>query len=123
MERDAPYGLLPELIKAGLRITYYSGDVDAIVPITGTVRWFDEFRGQFGHAVKRSWRPWITKQKNFQNNQNISGMVWELDSITLATVRGAGHMVPTDKPAEAEEILNVFLDPERGWKYPDYYME
>ena len=49
-------------------------------------------------------------------------MVWEFDAITLATVRGAGHMVPTDKPAEAEEILNVFLDPERGWTYPDYYM-
>ncbi len=50
-------------------------------------------------------------------------MVWELDSLTLATVRGAGHMVPTDKPAEAYEIFSVFLDPEREWKYPDYYIE
>ena len=42
-------------------------------------------------------------------NQEISGMVWELSTMTLATVRGAGHKVPTDKPAEAEEILEVFL--------------
>jgi serine carboxypeptidase-like clade II len=61
MEREASYGYLPELVKSGLRIFYYSGDLDAIVPITGTIHWFDEFRTQFGHAVKRSWRPWITK--------------------------------------------------------------
>jgi hypothetical protein len=30
-------------------------------------------------------------------------------------------MVPSDKPAEAEEILNVFLD-RTAWKYPDYYL-
>jgi serine carboxypeptidase-like clade 2 len=90
------------MVEAGLRIFYYSGDLDAIVPITGTVFWFDQFRTHSGHAVKRSWRPWITRDKSFKNNQNISGMVWELDSLTLATVRGAGHMVPSDKPAEAE---------------------
>ena len=102
MQREDSYGLLPELIKSGIRIFYFSGDLDAIVPITGTVYWFDKFRTEFGQAVRRSWRPWITKDKLFTNNQNISGMVWELDSMTLATVRGAGHMVPSDKPAEAE---------------------
>lgn len=73
---DDSYNLLPELIKNGLRIFYFSGDLDGIVPITGTVFWFDKFRTQFGQAVKRSWRPWITKDKDFPNNQNISGMVW-----------------------------------------------
>ena len=46
-------------------------------------------------AIKKSWRPWVTA------SQNISGMIWELDKMTLATVRGAGHMVPSDKPEEA----------------------
>jgi len=46
-------------------------------------------------SIKHSWRPWVT------GNQNISGMLWELDGMTLATVRGAGHMVPSDKPEEA----------------------
>ncbi len=54
--------------------------------------------------------------------QTTAGMVWELDGMTLATVRGAGHMVPSDKPAEALEILNVFLG-RSSWKYPDYYVD
>lgn len=44
MEKDASYGLLADLAKSGLRIFYYSGDLDAIVPITGTIYWFDLFR-------------------------------------------------------------------------------
>lgn len=64
--------------------------------------------------VKKNWRPWVT------NSQNVSGMVWQLEGMTLATVRGAGHMVPSDKPQEAEEILNVFLG-RKNWNYPDYY--
>lgn len=109
MEREGTIGLLPELIKS-LKIFYYTGDLDGIVPITGTVSWFDRFRLEQGRAVKKSWRPWITQSDKFPMNQNISGMVWELDSLTLATVRGAGHMVPSDKPAEAYEIYSIFLD-------------
>ena len=78
--------------------------------------WFQQYRNQFGAAVKKSWRPWIT------NSQNISGMVWQLQGLTLATVVGAGHMVPSDKPVEAEEILNIFLG-NTEWKQPDYFSE
>lgn len=77
---------------------YFSGDVDAIVPITGTLWWFDKLRTEFKKPIKRHWRPWITPSQD----KNISGMVWELEGITFASVIGAGHMVPTDKPAEAE---------------------
>ena len=30
-------------------------------------------------------------------------------NLTYTTVRGAGHMVPTDKPAAALKIFNKFL--------------
>ncbi len=95
MESRASYSTLPTLAQAGMKIFYFTGDLDAIVPIQGTLYWFDKYRKDYGMTIRRSWRPWVSV------NQNISGMVWELDKMTLATVRGAGHMVPSDKPAEA----------------------
>ncbi len=62
MEREGVAGLLTELTNS-LRIFYYTGDLDAIVPITGTVAWFDRFRIEQGKAVKKSWRPWITQSQ------------------------------------------------------------
>jgi carboxypeptidase C (cathepsin A) len=29
-------------------------------------------------------------------------MLWQLEGLTFASVIGAGHMVPSDKPIEAE---------------------
>ena len=39
MNKNASYHLYPILMKAGYRIWVYSGDVDADVPITGTINW------------------------------------------------------------------------------------
>ena len=64
------YFYLPNLVKAGLKIFYFTGDQDAIVPITGTLFWFDKYRKEFLMPIKKSWRPWVSV------NQNISGMVW-----------------------------------------------
>lgn len=37
-------------------------------------------------------------------------MVWKLTNLTFASVKGAGHLVPKDKPKEAETLLNSFMD-------------
>ncbi len=41
---NASIWIYPTLIKAGLRIWVYSGDVDGAVPITGTLDWLTLFR-------------------------------------------------------------------------------
>lgn len=104
MESKASYSYLFGLWKAGIKIWYYSGDVDAMVPIQGTLWWINKFRQDYGIAVKRTWRPWATPE-----DKKLAGMVWELDGLTFVSVIGAGHMVPGDKPAAAEQMLNVFL--------------
>lgn len=72
VEPLATYYTLTNLVKAGLKIIYYSGDNDAIVPIQGTLYWFQKFRADFGAPIKKSWRPWVAP------DQATSGMLWQI---------------------------------------------
>lgn len=93
MESSATYFDIPSLVKYGLKVHYFSGDFDAMVPIQGTIYWLKQYRSDFGASVKRNWRPW-----SIDGGNTFAGMIWELDGITFWSVAGAGHMVPADKP-------------------------
>ena len=43
--------IYPELMRNNLRIWVYSGDVDADVPITGTISWILRFREEHGLPI------------------------------------------------------------------------
>ena len=58
MDENATYSMYPILMKAGYKIWVYSGDVDADVPITGTLKWLHKLRDDFHVKVKRPWREW-----------------------------------------------------------------
>uniref|UniRef100_A0A0D3ENB9 Carboxypeptidase n=1 Tax=Oryza barthii TaxID=65489 RepID=A0A0D3ENB9_9ORYZ len=99
------FSVLPiysKLIKAGLRIWVYSGDVDGRVPVIGS-RYCVE---ALGLPVKSQWQPW------YLNNQ-VAGRFVEYQGLTMATVRGAGHAVPQDKPEQALVVINSFLSGRR----------
>ncbi|XP_010931783.1 serine carboxypeptidase-like 26 isoform X2 [Elaeis guineensis] len=87
-----------KLVKAGLRIWLYSGDTDGRVPVIGT-RYCVE---ALGLPLKSQWQPW------YHNNQ-VGGRFVEYQGLTMVTVRGAGHLVPLSKPAEALVLINTFL--------------
>uniref|UniRef100_A0ACD5YXR1 Uncharacterized protein n=1 Tax=Avena sativa TaxID=4498 RepID=A0ACD5YXR1_AVESA len=98
---DLVFSVLPiysKLVKAGLRIWVYSGDVDGRVPFIGS-RYCVE---ALGLPVKSHWQPW------YLNNQ-VAGRFVEYEGLTMATVRGAGHAVPQDKPAESLVVISSFL--------------
>ncbi len=44
------------MLKEGIRIWVYSGDVDADVPITGTLQWINRFREEHGLTIQDPWR-------------------------------------------------------------------
>lgn len=50
----------------------------------------------------------ITSQDE-KGQEQIAGFVKDFKNISFMTVKGAGHMVPTDKPVEALEMLKRFL--------------
>jgi serine carboxypeptidase-like clade 2 len=92
-----------------LRVWAYSGDVDAAVPITGTLAWVSMLREELGLPVVEPWREWWVRGAHKHEDQ-VGGMVWQLKSLTFVSVKGAGHFVPRDKPKEAETLINYFLD-------------
>jgi len=85
--------------KTDLSILVYSGDVDAIVPTTGTKLWI----ATLNNPISNPWTPW-----NDIDGQ-VGGYVVEYDRMTFATVRNAGHMVPQTQPSRGLTMFNSFL--------------
>ena len=97
MFEEASEYLYPQLIKAGLRVWVYSGDIDANVPILGTLHWIELMKDLEGLYVMEPWREWWVKGLHKHDDQ-VAGMAWKLKGFTFVSVKGAGHMVPHDKP-------------------------
>lgn len=99
---DSEFSVLPiyrELIAAGLRIWVYSGDVDSVVPVTGTRLSIN----QLSLPITIPWYPW------YVDNQTIGGWTEGYEGLTFATVRGAGHEVPLFQPQRALKIFQSFI--------------
>ncbi|KAG8380476.1 hypothetical protein BUALT_Bualt06G0019300 [Buddleja alternifolia] len=99
--RDSPRSMLPifqQLIAAGLRIWVFSGDADAVLPLTATrysIR-------ALNLRTNTSWYPWYDDQK-------VGGWNQVYEGLTYVTVRGAGHEVPLTRPKLALSLFRHFL--------------
>ncbi|XP_056694814.1 serine carboxypeptidase-like 33 isoform X2 [Spinacia oleracea] len=87
-----------KLIQAGLKIWIYSGDADGRVPVIGTRYWVEAL----GLPIKTDWRSWY-------HQHQVGGRLVEYEGLTMVTVRGAGHLVPLNKPSEALALFHSFL--------------
>ncbi|KAL2512164.1 Serine carboxypeptidase-like 40 [Abeliophyllum distichum] len=84
--KDSPSTMFPiyrRLMASGLRILLFSGDVDAVVSVTGTRYSI----GAMNLKVIKPWRPWL--DETFE----LAGYRVVYDGLTFATVRGAGHQI------------------------------
>ncbi|XP_024014909.1 serine carboxypeptidase-like 27 isoform X2 [Eutrema salsugineum] len=100
--RDSPVSMLPiyrELITAGLKIWVFSGDTDAVVPVTATRYSIDALK----LATITNWYPWYDHGK-------VGGWSQVYKGLTLVTVAGAGHEVPLHRPRQAFILFRSFLE-------------
>uniref|UniRef100_A0A0D9VQL2 Carboxypeptidase n=1 Tax=Leersia perrieri TaxID=77586 RepID=A0A0D9VQL2_9ORYZ len=98
-----PY--IKSLISSGIRIWIFSGDLDAMVPVTATRQSMERLQLK----VTAEWRPWSS------DGDDVAGYVIAYDGVVFATVRGSGHMVPIDQPARALVLFSSFV---RGQPLP-----
>ncbi|GLT70108.1 hypothetical protein SLA2020_422060 [Shorea laevis] len=99
---DSPKSMLPifkELIAAGIRIWVYSGDTDAIVPLTATRYSINALKLK----TLSDWYAWTDDQGE------VGGWSQPYEGLTYATVRGAGHEVPLTQPRRAMVLFRYFL--------------
>jgi len=82
-----------------LRMLIYSGDIDGIVPVTGTRYVLD----YFNLTLSEQWRPWYGYDKQ------VGGWVETYKQLTFATIREAGHMVPYNQPERSHALFSRFL--------------
>ncbi|PON46849.1 Serine carboxypeptidase-like [Parasponia andersonii] len=99
---DSPTTILPiieKLTTSGLSVVLYSGDTDAVVPVTSTRYAISTLN----LPLVSAWRPWYSSNE-------VGGYVAEYKGLTLTTVRGAGHLVPSYQPERALTFISSFLD-------------
>ncbi|XP_028776304.1 serine carboxypeptidase-like 40 isoform X2 [Neltuma alba] len=99
---DSPSTMLPllqEILNHSLRVWIYSGDIDGMVPVTSTKYSIEKLN----LPLKTVWHPWFL-------NGEVGGYTQEYKGgLTFATVRGAGHEVPSYQPGRALSLVNHFL--------------
>ncbi|XP_024031005.1 serine carboxypeptidase II-2-like isoform X2 [Morus notabilis] len=99
--KDSPTTVLDiyhELIHSGLRIWVFSGDTDAIIPITST-----------RYSIDALELPTVSPWRSWYDDGEVGGWTQEYEGLTFVSVRGAGHEVPLHKPKQALTLIKSFL--------------
>ncbi|KAF5346088.1 hypothetical protein D9756_010824 [Leucocoprinus leucothites] len=95
------------LLERGIRVLIYVGAYDWICNHVGNERWTLAMdwsgKQEFGATDKREW---LVDGKK-------AGLTRSARGLTFATIDGAGHMVPYDKPKEALALVQRWLANEK----------
>jgi carboxypeptidase C (cathepsin A) len=94
------------LLTKDLRIWVYSGDVDGIVPTTGTRIWL----AKLNLPIETAWYPW-------NHSSQVGGWSQVYTNLTFTTVRDSGHQVPLYQPGRALQLFKYFL---KGQSLPGF---
>lgn len=91
------------VLAKGKRVLVYNGDVDMACNFLGD-EWFVDRLGLQSKSPRAEWT-YIDEDHTSQ----VAGFVKAYELLTYVTVRGAGHMVPTDRPRPALKMFINFI--------------
>ncbi|KAH9913665.1 Alpha/Beta hydrolase protein [Fomitopsis serialis] len=91
------------LLARGVRVLIYAGTYDWQCNWVANRMWVDKLEWEGAEAWKtEAWRGWDV-------GEGVAGETKTVGPLTFATIAGAGHMVPHDKPAEAQAMISRWL--------------
>ncbi|THH02964.1 hypothetical protein EW145_g6648 [Phellinidium pouzarii] len=92
-----------ELLARGVKVLVYAGSYDFICNWIGNERWTLEMEWAGKEAFSTTpLRDWLV-------GDEPAGKTRASGNLTFATIQGAGHMAPHDKPIESLEMLKRWL--------------
>ncbi|GMF33831.1 unnamed protein product [Phytophthora fragariaefolia] len=91
-----------ELLESGVKGVIYHGDADMICNAIGGL-WAVESLGLPRLAPRAAWT-YADK-----DSKQTGGFVEAFKGMSYVTVKGAGHLVPLTQPAEAKQMLDMFV--------------
>lgn len=96
-------------INGALRVLVYNGDADPAITSFAAQSW----TSKLGFTETEEWRPWTV-----DGCRRMGGYVTRYEGeFDFLTIRGAGHMVPSYKPAATFTFLKAWLE---ETDYPEY---
>ncbi|KAL8268617.1 hypothetical protein R6Q59_002415, partial [Mikania micrantha] len=99
-----------KLTTKNCRALIFSGDHDMTFPYVGIERWI----ASLGVRVEIPWNPYYVDDQvgGYEMTYGENDF-----SLTFATVKGAGHLVPVDKPKETMDVIKRWLASPRDGDY------
>lgn len=101
-----------------MRLMFYNGDVDTICQFLGDQWLIEKLVTRRNLTVTSPRQPWYYQQ-GAQYATTIAGYAksWTQNLVQL-TVKGSGHFVPSDRPAQALQMLTNFLSNQANYSTP-----
>lgn len=82
-----------------MKIWLYNGDWDDVVPYRDTEKNLNKLKA----SRTGEWTAWYY-------GEHHAGFYQEYKEVTVITVKGASHMVPSTKPAQAYQLFYNFIN-------------
>ncbi|GMR32863.1 hypothetical protein PMAYCL1PPCAC_03058, partial [Pristionchus mayeri] len=112
------------------RMLIYNGDADMACQFLGD-QWFTEkLSNDTNMKTTKEYGPWFYKQLA-ENNPEVGGYYKTFDyknskvTMDVLTIKGAGHLVPIDRPGPALQVINNFVN-KKDWDnglYKDFKID
>jgi cathepsin A (carboxypeptidase C) len=83
----------------------YAGDIDMACNFIGV----QNFARSLGREIKQEYTPWEYTDTS-DNSIQIGGFIRQYDRLSFVSIKGAGHMVPTDLPIPAQYMIQQFIN-------------
>lgn len=107
---NGSYWLYPSIIRKGLSILHYSGDLDSLTATITTSKWIDMLRSDEELALEVPWQPWLVEGNAPDDPKQVGGFYSRYTpNFEFVTMRGGGHMALLTHSQTLFQILDGML--------------